>query len=231
MTLAVDILSRPAGTAARVTLQPGESLTAEVGAMIAMTDQVTVETTTSTKGGGGGLIKGIKRMFAGENFFLNHFTANAENQQVLIGPALMGDIVEHTLSGGHLIVQGSSWLASSSGIDLDASWQGFGKALFSGERMFWVRCSGSGAILLNSFGAIYEVEVNGNYVVDTGHIVAFEDSLSFSIGKASSSWLGSFASGEGLVSKFSGTGKLYCQSHNPPSFGRILGPKLRPRRE
>ena len=64
--------------------------------------------------------------------------------------------------------------------------------------MFWVKCSGSGPLLLNSFGAIYEVDVDGDYVVDTGHIVAFEDSLSFQIGKSNESWLGSFFGGEGL---------------------------------
>jgi uncharacterized protein (AIM24 family) len=83
--------------------------------------------------------------------------------------------------------------------------------------------------LLSSFGAIYEVSVTGEYVVDSGHIVAFEDTLQFTMGKASKSLVGSFLGGEGLVCKFSGQGKLYCQSHNPPSFGKLLGPKLRPR--
>jgi uncharacterized protein (TIGR00266 family) len=95
--------------------------------------------------------------------------------------------------------------------------------------MFWVKCSGTGDVLLNSFGAIHEIEVNGEYVVDTGHIVAFDDTLQFNLGKAGSSWIGSFLGGEGLVCKFKGQGKLYCQSHNPPSFGKLLGPKLRPR--
>jgi len=142
---------------------------------------------------------------------------------------MLGDIIQHRLTGGSLIVQGSSWLASDSGIEIDTAWQGLGKALLSGESMFWVKCSGTGDVLVNSFGAIHEIEINGEYVVDTGHIVAFEDSLQFSIGKAGASWIGSFLGGEGLVCKFKGQGKLYCQSHNPPSFGKLLGPKLRPR--
>jgi uncharacterized protein (TIGR00266 family) len=218
---------RPAAAVLNLSLDPGETITCEVGAMIAMTAGITVET-TSHKRGKGGLLKGLKRMFAGENFFLNHFTARHDNQTLMLGPQLMGDIVHHDLDGT-LIVQGSSWLASDEGVELDASFQGLGKAIFSGESVFWLKCSGRGDLFLSSFGAIYEVDVDGEFTVDTGHIVAFEDTLDFRIGKASRSLIGSFLGGEGLVCKFSGTGKLYCQSHNPPSFGQLLGPKLRAR--
>jgi uncharacterized protein (TIGR00266 family) len=168
-------------------------------------------------------------MFSGESYFLNHFTATAPEQMLMVGPSMLGDIMHHSLSGGSLVVQGSSWLASSTGIEIDTTWQGLGKAFFSGESMFWVKCSGTGDLLINSFGAIHEIDVRGEHVVDTGHIVAFEDTLQFDIGKAGSSWIGSFLGGEGLVCKFKGQGKLYVQSHNPPSFGKLLGPKLRPR--
>lgn len=222
------ISCRPAASVARITLQAGESFTCEVGAMIAMSPDITVETSARSRGSGG-FMSGLKRMLSGENFFLNHFTSRAADQVIILGPGLMGDIVSHRLSGGSLIVQGSSWLASESGIEIDATFQGLGKALFSGESVFWVRCSGSGEVLLSSFGAIYEVQVDGQYVVDTGHIVAFEDTLRFEVGKAASSLLGSFLGGEGLVCKFNGRGKLYCQSHNPPNFGGELGPLLKPR--
>ena len=69
------IEARPAASVVRLNLDHGETVTCEVGAMIAMSTGITVETTAGKKGGGGGLMKGLKRMFAGENFFLNHFTA------------------------------------------------------------------------------------------------------------------------------------------------------------
>lgn len=224
-----EIIARPANTAVRIDLDQGEAITCEVGAMIAMTTGLTVETTSRSRGGKGGIMKGIKRLFSGESFFLNHFTAQKPNQTMYLGPALMGDIQHHVLDSATLVVQGSSWLASDPGIEIDTTWQGFTSALFSGERMFWVKCSGSGNLFLNSFGSIYEVDVDGKYTVDTGHIVAFEETLQFKIGKAGQSLIGSFLGGEGLVCKFEGQGKLYCQSHNPPSFGNLLGPKLRPR--
>lgn len=225
----IDITARPAAAIARLSLERGESVTCEVGAMIAMTGGLTAETTTGKKGAGSGLMSGLKRMFAGENLFLNHFTANRDGQHIMIGPQLLGDVVHHRLTDGSLIVQGSSWLASSTDIAIDATFPGLGRAIFSGERVFWVKCTGHGDVLLSSFGAIYEVDVEGEYVVDTGHIVAYEDTLQFEIGKAAESLLGSLLGGEGLVCRFRGQGKLYCQSHNPPSFGQLLGPKLRPR--
>ena len=198
--------------------------------MIAMSPGFEVETTTRKKSSrGGGLLKGLKRMLAGESLFLNHFTATDAEQTLIVGPRLLGDVVHRRLQSGSMIVQGSSWLASSTDIEIDATWQGFGKALFSGEGMFWLKCSGEGDLFLSSFGAIYEVEVDGDYVVDTGHIVAFDDTLQFAIRKAEVSWIGSFLGGEGLVCRFSGQGRLLCQSHNPPSFGALLGPKLKPR--
>ena len=222
-----EILARPAASVAKLTLDTHETITCEVGAMIAMSTGLSVETTSGQKGGSGGFLKGLKRMFAGENFFLNHFTANQSNQTLIIGPTMLGDVVHHNLRGGVLVIQGSSWLASDSGITIDATWQGFGKAIFSGEGLFWVKATGQGSIFLSSFGAIYEVDVDGEYIVDTGHIVAFEDTLQFKIVKAGKSLIGSFLGGEGLVCKFSGTGKLYCQSHNPPNFGKLVGAKLK----
>jgi len=225
----IEIQCQPAASVARLGLDVGETVTCEVGAMIAMSSGLRVETAARKRGAKKGVLAGVKRLFAGESFFLNHFTANEPDQVLVIGPSLLGDIVHHRLSGGSLIVQGSSWMASSEGIEIDATFQGLGRALLSGEGMFWIKCSGDGDLLLNSFGAIYEIDVRGGYIVDTGHIVAFEDSLQFDITKAGSSWIGSFMSGEGLVCKFKGSGKLYCQSHNPPTFGKLLGPRLRPR--
>lgn len=223
-----EILCRPAASVGKLTLDRGERVTCEVGAMIAMSTGFQVETSTHSRGGGG-IWAGVKRIVAGENFFLNHFTAQQPGQTLIVGPGLVGDVVVHRLRTGSLVVQGSSWLASGPGIQVDTSFAGVSKALFSGEGLFWLKCSGEGDVLLNSFGAVYEVEVDGTHIVDSGHIVAFEDTLDFSVGKLGDSWIQSFLSGEGLVCHFRGQGKLYCQSHNPPTFGKLLGPMLRPR--
>jgi uncharacterized protein (TIGR00266 family) len=226
MKTTIDL--KPMSAIARVELVPGETLTAQSGAMIAMSNGIQVETTTRKKGAGGGMWKAVKRMLAGESLFLNHFTAR-EPGFVIVAPFLPGDIVEHPVGHGALIVQGSSWLASTAGVDVDGTFAGFKKALFSGESMFWVKLTGQGTALLASFGAIFPIEVDGEYVVDTGNVVAFDDTLSFDIGLASESIFGSFMGGEGFVCKFKGRGRVLCQTHQPHAFGVALRPHLKPR--
>lgn len=225
----VEIIKRPGNAAAHVHLGPDESCSAEGGAMIAMSDNVHVETSTHQKSGGGGIIKGLKRMLSGESFFINHFTADSSGGEIWFAATLPGDMMVYEINGETLIVQGGSYVAAEPDVSIDLGWQGV-KSFFSGESVFWIHVSGQGKVLLSSFGAIYPVEVNGEHIVDTGHIVAFNETLDFSITKAGKSWLSSILGGEGLVTKFRGRGTVWCQSHNAASFGRSLGPMLRPRK-
>ncbi len=223
----VEIVHGPGNSAARVQLKPDEVVTAEGGAMISMSGDMDVKTTTHKKGKGG-LLKAAKRLLAGESFFINHFTASSKGGEVLFASTLPGDMLLRDLEDENLIVQGGSWVCSEPGIEIDLGWQGF-KSLLSGEGMFWLHLNGTGRVVLNSFGAIYPIEVDGEHIVDTGHIVAFEETLDFSLSKAGKSWMSSFLGGEGLVCKFKGRGTVWCQSHNASSFGHAIGPRLKPR--
>ena len=223
----IEIVHSPGNAAARLKLGNGESVTAEAGSMIAMSGNVNIETSTYQKGKGG-VLKPLQRMIAGESFFLNHFTASADGDEVWVSPVLAGDLLAHELKGETLIVQSGSFLAAEKSIQMDLDWQGF-KAIFSGESMFWLTVSGTGKIVLSAFGAIYPVAVDGAYIVDTGHIVAFDETLNFTIKKAGKTLIGSLLGGEGLVTRFEGKGTVWCQSHNANSFGYALSSMLRPR--
>ena len=224
----VTLINQPGNTAAKVTLQPGDSCTAESGAMIAMSNNTGITTTTHKKNSGS-FFKAAKRLIAGESLFLNHFEAKEGVAEVFFGTDLAGDMLTLNLDNENLVVQNGSFLACEKGIDLDLGWQGF-KSFFSGESVFWLNLKGSGAVILSSFGAIYPIEVDGEDIVDTGHIVAFNETLDFSITKAGKSWWHSFLGGEGFVCKFNGKGVVWCQSHNPSSFGNALTPGLRARK-
>jgi uncharacterized protein (TIGR00266 family) len=223
----IKIEMRPGSSVAKVTLANSEQLTAEGGSMIAMSNDMQIETTTYKKNQGG-IIKGLKRLLSGESFFINHYTAGESGGEVILAPGLHGDMMTHELNAESLIVQSGSYLASEPGIEIDFNWQGF-KSLFSGESMFWLNLNGTGKVIINAYGTIYPVEVDGEYIVDTGHIVAFQPSLSFSISKVGSSYISSFIGGEGFVTRFKGTGTVWCQSHNPRSFGSTIGPRLKAR--
>jgi uncharacterized protein (TIGR00266 family) len=224
----IEIIHRPGNSAARCKLGAGESVTAESGAMIAMSGDVTM-TTSTHKRGSGSIAKSVKRLFSGESLFLNHFESPRAGAELWLGTPLPGDMLAMTLQNESLIVQGGSFIACEKGVEIDLGWQGF-RTLLSGERLFWVQLKGSGKVLINSFGAIYEQAVDGDFIVDTGHIVAFNDTLKFSLTKAGGSWIHSIIGGEGLVCKFTGKGRVWCQSNNPGSFGAALTPTLRPRR-
>jgi uncharacterized protein (TIGR00266 family) len=223
----VQVAFGPGNAAARIALGAGESITSEAGAMIAMSGDMAIETTTHARGQGS-IRKAIGRLLSGESFFLNHFTAGPQGGELWLATTLPGDMMTHALTGQTLIVQAGSFVACEDAIQREVGWQGF-KAMFGGERMFWLKLKGHGTVVLGSFGAIYPIDVDGEHVVDSGHIVAFEETLSFQLSKAGKSWMHSMLGGEGLVCHFKGRGRVWCQSHNPRAFGRALGPKLKPR--
>ncbi len=224
----IDIQKGPGSAAAQITLDPNEQLTAESGSMIAMSNNIDMQTTTY-KRDQRGIGKALKRMLSGESFFMNHYTAGNNGGTVWLSSTLPGDMLAHDLSDASIIVQSGSYVASTPKIEVDFSWQGF-KSLFAKENIFWLNLNGTGKVIVNSYGCIYPVEVDGEYIVDTGHIVAFDKGLDFKLSKAGKSWFSSFLGGEGFVCKFSGKGTVWCQSHNSSAFGKLLGPKLKPRK-
>ena len=225
-----EVLCGQSAAVLKLTMDAGESITTEGGAMLSMSSGLRVETTTRSKKNKGGVLKSIKRMLGGENFFLNHYSSSSPGSELMLAPVLSGDLIAVEMDQSEdLIVQAGSWLASTEGVGLDTQFAGLGKALFSGEGMFWLKLSGNGSAFINSFGAIYCKEVDGDYIVDTGHIVAYTSGLDFKATKAGGSWATAIFGGEGLVCRFSGRGRVWIQSHNPGSFGGTLGPNLKPR--
>ena len=218
----------PAYALAICHLEPGDQVMAESGAMV--TQDAHIEMTTSaTQGKGlGGLLKGLgRKMLTGESFFRNTFTAKSAPGEVTFAPGLPGDILLYDMQGTDLIVQQSAFLASSTNVEIETKWGGF-KGFFGQRQLFWIRAYGQGPLALNAFGAIEEIEVDGAFIIDTGHIVAFESTLDYKIKKVGS-WFSTIFSSEGLVCRFEGTGKLFIQTRNPSEFGSLVGPKLPPR--
>ncbi|NEO28624.1 MAG: TIGR00266 family protein [Kamptonema sp. SIO4C4] len=223
----IQLLHQPDSAIAQITLAAGEELVAQAGAMVAMSGFINASTTLR-QGKGGGIMGGLKRMLARESLFLSVFRSPTDEGEVFLAPKLMGDLLVYPMQNQELVVQAGAYLANDSNVDIDLGFEGF-KSFFSGEAIFWLRMTGQGPVLLTSFGGIYEIPVDGEYIVDTGHIVAFERSLDFSINKAGNSWLGAWLGGEGLICHFRGKGKVYCQTHNNSTFGYLVGSKLPPR--
>lgn len=225
----VEVSHRPAYAMAKFTLEAGETMIAEPGAMVSMDSHLTIDTRTPAKKDEGmmkGLFKGLARMLGGESFFQNTFTASGKAGHITLAPKHVGDISQYELDGSKsLMMQSSAFLASGPNVELDTN-VGGASSFFGGEGMFMLKATGTGPVVFNSFGAIKEIDVQDGFVVDTGHIVAFEDTLSFTVGKFGGGFVASILSGEGLVCKFKGSGKLWIQTRNPSGFGEAIGSKL-----
>ena len=123
-----------------------------------------------------------------------------------------------------ITVQSTSYLASTKGIMTDLIWGGFSR-LFSKEGAFFLRCKGSGTVLINAYGAIEKREIDGKIRVDSGHVVAFEGNLTHSIRRVGG-WKSTLFSGEGLVLEFSGQGTLWLQTRNMAGLIPWITPSL-----
>ncbi len=201
-----------------VHLEQGESFVSESGAMVGMSESIKIKTSAK-----GGVFSSLKRkMFGGESIFQNTYTATADQQEIKFSPPTMGDIVPYQMKEGALLLQSKAYLASSPGIDLNTKWEGF-RGFFGGNGLFLLRVTGSGTLFFNTYGAVHQKEIDGKYLVDTGHIVAFEPTLSYRV-RSVGSLISLLFSGEGLVCEFSGQGKLWVQTRKPQRLAEFLHP-------
>mgnify|MGYP001796427576 CR=1 FL=1 len=200
-----------------------ETVMVEASAMAAMDANLQMKSKMK-----GGLMKGIGRMLGGESLFINEFTAQGTSGELYISPGVPGDVQHYHVSKEiSLMVQSSGFVACSPEVEIDTKFQGF-KGFFSGESLFLIKATGNGDFWFSSYGAIVEIPVDGDYVVDTGYIVAFEDTLKYSVenigGLSFKSLRTGIFGGEGLVCRFSGQGRLWIQSHNIVPLINFLNP-------
>ncbi len=218
----VEILFRPSYSIAKVVLNPNEGIVAESGAMVGMSADIQVETKMR-----GGLLQSLARsVLGGESFFVNTYRAGSRGGELLLAPTLPGDVFTTELANETYLVQSGSFLASAESVVTDTKWSG-ARTFFGGEGLIMLRCSGTGTMILSSYGAIHELTLAAGetYTVDTGHLVAFYETMGFkvrSIGGLKTTVLG----GEGLVVDLTGPGKALLQTRSEGAFLNWLIPKI-----
>lgn len=206
-----EISQRPDFAIVSVRLREGETVYSEPAAMASMTPSLKMKA-----GLKGGFKKALGRMFAGESMIVNTFTAESEPGEVTFAPGIPGDLMHYRLDKNSIFLQRGAFLAHSEGVELSAKWQG-AKGFFSGEGLVLLKANGTGDLFFNSFGAILEIDVTDDFVVDTGYIVGFEDTLDYKVvvlpGSRPTKTIKNFLfGGEGLVCRFSGQGKIWVQT-------------------
>lgn len=201
----------------KVRLEMGEAIKAESDAMIAMSDTVDVEGKME-----GGFFKGLGRRLAGESFFFQTLVARRGPGEVLLAHGIPGELHPIPLDGRtNYILQKNGFFAATEGVEISTKMQNLIKGLFSGEGFFILRASGMGEIFVSSYGAIHPLDLaeEEEIIIDNGHLVAWPDGMEYKIQKAAAGWISSLTSGEGLVCRFRGPGRVLIQTRNPRAFG------------
>ena len=203
----------PAYGVARLSLVGGEQVRAEGGAMMAMSAGVELSAKAE-----GGVMKSLKRAaLGGESFFISTYTAPEQGGFVDVAARLPGDMTSYGVGSDQaLFVSKGSWIASEATVEINTQWGGF-KNMFGSEGGFILRAEGQGQIVFACYGAleVWTLEAGQHFTVDTGHMVAYEESVQMNLRRATGGLVQSFKSGEGLVFDFEGPGKVWTQTRNP----------------
>lgn len=217
-----DVRYKPSFATVFVTLNPGDSITTEAGAMASMSAQLSMKTSFS-----GGLIPALlKKFFGGESLLVNTYTNLTQRPlELVLTQACVGDIVAIDLRGQQICFQPGAYIAHTPGVEMGVQWAGISSWL-AGEGLFKLKLQGQGTVFFGGYGGLSKRRVSGEFVVDSGHLVAYEPGITMRVGLAGGV-LGSVTSGEGLVNRLSGNGEIYLQSRSIDGLVRFIRPKLR----
>jgi uncharacterized protein (TIGR00266 family) len=209
----IELMHRPSYSLAVARLSPNERIRAEAGALVSMSGGVNIETKAE-----GGFLKSLGRaVLGGESFFQNFFVAPAQGGEVTLAPELPGDMMLIELRGQRLMIQAGSYVASEDGVELTAKVSV--KAFMSTEGISMLEASGTGKLLVSSYGAIFErsIKTGEKYIVDTSHLVAFDAGMGVTP-KTVGGFKSTLFSGEGLVVELTGPGFIYMQTRSPKAL-------------
>ena len=208
--------SQPSYSLVEITLNPGEQLVTEAGAMAWMTQNMRAETSARS-----GILSSLSRsVLGGESFFQNTYEAEGGPGTIGLAPGQPGDILAYEMNGKELLLEKGAYLASTPGVTTNSDFQGL-RGLFN-EGMFILRASGTGTLFFNAYGDIQEIDVDGPYMVDNGHAVAWEPTLNYRLTRAAR--IRSFLFSDQIIMEFSGRGRLWVQSRNPRSLADWVHP-------
>jgi len=205
-----------------VELDPGETVIAEAGAMNYMEDQISFEAKMGDgskphQGLFGKLLDVGKRALTGESIFMTHFTNQGMGKKrVSFAAPYPGKIICIDLKDHHqsILCQTDSFLCAALGTNVSIAFQRkLGTGFFGGEGFILQKLSGDGKAFVHAGGTIVRKELQGETLrVDTGCIVAFEESINYDVQMAGGLKSMIFG-GEGLfLATLSGFGTLWLQS-------------------
>jgi uncharacterized protein (TIGR00266 family) len=194
-----------------VQLAPNETIYAESGRLLYMSDNVSMQTELR-----GGLLRAIKRKFAGESFFMVNFTAQGGQGVIGFATEVPGKIIPVQLQGGQeMIAQKDAFICSENTVEFDAgATKSIGAGFLGGEGLFLIKIRGPGQAFFNVGGEVTEFNLTAGQKlrIDTGNLAMFDSTVKYSVervkGVKNMIW-----GGEGLfLATMEGPGRVWIQS-------------------
>jgi uncharacterized protein (TIGR00266 family) len=211
-----------------VSMQQGEKIYCESNAMVMMED------TLDLKGKMGGVGQALMRTFAnGESLFMQHIEAVRGQGDCLLSPLLSGSMEVLDVGTNTYCLSDGAFVAAEAGVSLvsrmeQLSVQGALMSMFGqAGGFFYSEASGYGKLIVSGMGSTFtlDVEPNKDIIVDNAHVVAWDSRLQHKVSLSTRQGGGvlgrlanSVMSGEGVVLRFSGKGKVVICSRNKDNF-------------
>ena len=213
---------------AKIHLGNGETAKIENGAMVYMQDVTLEGKLNSKKKGLGGFLGAMaKSILSDESIFITQVMGTSADGVVAIAPSVPGTIAKLEVGARQYRLNDSAFFASDDSVSYKMQKQNVSQALFGGSGgLFVMETEGRGDMLIAAYGDLVEVECTPAkpVIIDNEHVVAWDASLSYSIEVASGSF--GFTTGEGLVNKFTGSGKILIQTRNISALADAVKPFL-----
>lgn len=204
-----------------IDLEAGESLITESDAMASMESDLDL----TAKFNGGFLRALAKKFLGGESLFISCIQNNVESdRRITIVQSTPGEIRCIELNQEEFYLQPGAFLACTEGVKLGVRWAGL-VSFIAREGLFRLVVSGTGKVWYGAYGALIEKQVEGEYIVDTSHLVAYEPGIELKLQLAGGVFSSLFG-GEGFVTRVTGSGKIIMQSRSLPGLTGWLNPKF-----
>lgn len=194
-----------------LSLGQGDVIRAEAGAMMYMTDGITMDAKMD-----GGFLGGIKRaLLSGESFFITYFACDAPAGRVAFAAPFPGKIIALDLANTAVMCQKDSFLCAVGPVEIDIAFtRRLGAGFFGGEGFILQKLEGTGQVFIHSGGTVVEhhLAAGERLKVDTGCLVAFDPSVEYDIERVGNIKTSLFG-GEGLfLASMTGPGRVWLQT-------------------
>lgn len=204
-----------------VDLAPGETIVAEADAMSTMSADLDLK----ARFNGGFFVALMRKLLVGETLFINHFSNNTQGSRrlTLVQPT-PGGVRCLELNGDTFYLQPGAFLAYSGDVKLGVKFAGL-VSWIAREGLFRIVVSGTGKVWYGAYGALIDKEIDGEYIVDTSHLVGYTPGINLKLQLAGGIFSSLFG-GEGLVTRVVGKGRIVIQTRSLSGLANWINPRL-----